>query len=510
MCDDILSKVEKARLSRWHFSVLGAAAVFYFISCAPGLLWQDSGVIQYRVWHNDFEGGMGLALSHPLFYVFAVGAKYIPVGEFAHRVNLVSAMAAAIAVANVFLLVRLWLGKNFPAVIAAVTLAVSHTFWRHGSIAETYTLYAALLTAELIILLLYCQKSDVKYLYWLGFANGLAISDHMLGSIPLACYAVFFVVLSVKKSIRIRDLAIIVVFWAVGALPYEYLIIKNIIQSSDMWGTLASAAFGDSWQGDVLNASLSMKIVKENILFLGLNFPTPNILLFFVGCIGLFKISTSRAFRNIIVALAILFLLFAFRYTVPDRYAFFIPFYCVVSIVVGLGVYFLQTKVSNKAFVYLVVIFSLLPIGVYAAVPRAAEAMEIGIGLKRQVPYRDEYKYFLQPWRTGYRGADRFAFEALDSVDKDAIIYADGTTAYPILLAQQVGGEQKDVTIVSGHGSINNIDNYDEEKIDRLFGERAIYVVSAVERYCPSFLSERYDLVKSGVLYRAVEKEDVN
>ena len=52
-------------------------------------------MIQYRVWHNDIEGGLGLALSHPLFYILAIGAKYIPVGEFAYRVNLVSAIAAA-------------------------------------------------------------------------------------------------------------------------------------------------------------------------------------------------------------------------------------------------------------------------------------------------------------------------------------------------------------------------------------------------------------------------------
>ena len=90
--------------------------MLYIVSCAPGPLWQDSGLIQLRVWHNDIEGFLGLAISHPLFYILAIGAKYIPLGEFAHRVNLVSAIAAAVAVANTFLLVRLWLGRNFPAV----------------------------------------------------------------------------------------------------------------------------------------------------------------------------------------------------------------------------------------------------------------------------------------------------------------------------------------------------------------------------------------------------------
>ena len=58
------TSIESVNLNRMYFSVLGFALLFYIFSCAPGALWQDSGVIQYRVLHNDIEGGMGLALSH--------------------------------------------------------------------------------------------------------------------------------------------------------------------------------------------------------------------------------------------------------------------------------------------------------------------------------------------------------------------------------------------------------------------------------------------------------------
>jgi len=166
---------------------LCCALALYIVSCAPGALWQDSGLIQYRIWHNDIEGFLGLAISHPLFYILAISAKYIPLGEFAHRINLVSAIAGAVAIANIFLLVRLWLGRNLPAVVAAVTLAVSHTFWRHASIIETYTLWTALFITELIMLLQYTKTRRVRYLYWLGLLSGLSIAVHMLASIPLIC-----------------------------------------------------------------------------------------------------------------------------------------------------------------------------------------------------------------------------------------------------------------------------------------------------------------------------------
>ena len=112
-------KSVKSTLTWRYFAVLCAALVLYIISCAPGVLWQDSGLIQYRIWHNDIEGFFGLALSHPLFYLVAIAVKTLPFGEFAHRINMVSAIAGAAAVANMFLLVRLWVGKDIPAVIAA-------------------------------------------------------------------------------------------------------------------------------------------------------------------------------------------------------------------------------------------------------------------------------------------------------------------------------------------------------------------------------------------------------
>jgi hypothetical protein len=505
--DSTFVGIAKPKLAQHYLVVLCAALALYIVSCAPGVLWQDSGLIQYRIWHNDIEGFLGLAISHPLFYILAISAKYIPLGEFAHRVNLVAAVAAAVAVANMFIFVRLWLGRNLPAVIAAVTLAVSHTFWRHASIIETYTLWTALFLAELIMLLQYTRSNRVRYLYWLGLLSGLSIAVHMLAAIPLVCYAVFLIFLVAKKEIRIGDLAIITLLWIVGAMPYEYLIVKNMIQTGDIAGTLASAAFGTRWQGAVLNASVSMRIVKENFLYILLNFPTPNAVLFFAGCVGLFKIPLNRGLRNVVLALIALFFLFAFRYTVHDRYAFFIPFYCVVSILIGLGTYLLQTRMNRGAFVLLVLFFSLLPVGVYAAAPTLARKMQLNIGTREDIPYRDDYEYFLRPWKTGYRGADRFADEVLSLAEDNAVVCADTTTVAPLLLAQQVKGKRPDVKIVSGAVNSKDAPRFDEQTIEQLLEDGPIYVVSPKPGYCPAFVLDNCDLVRAGILWQVTERE---
>ncbi len=516
----------KQKLGWWYAGVLCCALALYITSCAPGALWQDSGLIQYRIWHNDIEGFLGLAISHPLFYILAIGAKYVPLGEFTCRINLVSAIAGAAAVANLFLLVRLWLGKNFPAAVAAVTFAVSHTFWRHASIIETYTLWTAIFTAELIMLLQYVKTNRVGFLYWLGLLNGFAIAVHNLALIPLLCYAVFLVVLLAKKDIHLKNFATIVLLWIVGSLPYEYLLIKNMIQTGDVGGTLASALFGARWQAAVLNTSLSARILKENFLFILYNFPTPNVLMFFVG-VGwalahavpeahpTVKISPSRGFRNLLLFLMVLFFIFAFRYSVPDRYAFFIPFYCIVSVFIGLGAYLLAPGsrrgypgqwpgLNSKVFLYLVLIFSLLPVVVYTVAPTLAEKMQLNIGTRNDIPYRNDYKYFLQPWKTGYKGAERFADEALDAVENNAIIFADSTTVAPLLLAQQVKGKRPDVKIVSGIVSSKSAPSFNAHTIEQLLKSRAVYVVSRQAEYCPEFILDNYDLVPVGVLWRVI------
>ena len=100
------SSLTSKNIAVGYFVVLLAAAVLYIATCAPGPLWQDGGMFQYRIWYNDIEGNLGLALSHPLYHIIGIVVKYIPLGEFAYKINLISAVAAAFTIANLFLLLR--------------------------------------------------------------------------------------------------------------------------------------------------------------------------------------------------------------------------------------------------------------------------------------------------------------------------------------------------------------------------------------------------------------------
>jgi len=491
----------------WYLIVLAGAGMLYLLTCAPGVLWQDSGLYVYRIWHNDIQGNLGLALAHPLYFMIGIAVKYIPFGDLAWRINLISAVCGAVTIANLFLLLRLWLNRLIPALIGAVTLAVSWTFWQHAVIAETDTLLTALLFAELIMLLRYMQTKQIRYLYLLGFLNGLSIATCMWGMFGFVFYSVLLVILLVRKQIDLKHLCIILLFWVIGALPYEYLIIKDIILYGDVGATFASATFGNLFKNQVLNTSISMKIVFENIIFILLNFPTPNLVFFFVGLWALWKRSPNRGFANIIFALLVSFFLFAFRYTIPLRHAFFLPCYCLVSVLIALGADAVMRRYNHRTLVIAVLVFALLPIPTYCVAPDLARKVYKPLGQRRQRPYRDEYDYFLKPWKTGYRGAERFAREALDMVEENAIIYAYTTEVHALLYLQQVKGKRNDVKIVSDYDMSENAPVFNEDTIARLMKTSVVYVTTTEKGYCPNFLLQQYDFVQAGVLWKVVELE---
>lgn len=494
-------------VSKWYFGVLGIAVLFYLISCAPGALWQDSGMFQYRIWNNDINGGLGLALAHPLYHLIGILVKQLPFGEFGYRINLISAVFAAFTVANVFLLLRLWLGRNLPAVIGAITLAVSWTFWQHACIAEVYSLYTALFTAELVLLLQYLKRKQIGYLYLLWLFNGLAISNHMWGVIPLACYAFLLTETLVKGQISFKNVLIVIVFWVIGAFPYEFLIVKELIHTGDLAATLRSAFFGNTWDSKVLNTSITFRVALENIIFIGYNFATLNILFLFAGVSRLYKVAKTKKFNHIMLVLLIMFFVFAFRYPVPDRYAFFLPFYCLVSCFIGVGICEFLRYNTKKIFVILIFLFSFSTVAVYGIVPQLAERFEINLGTKRNIPYRNEYIYFLRPWQTGNNAPQLFATDVLNSVEEDAVLMADGTTVYALWYIQEINRVKRGVKVISEHGDYQNpIEFPTEENFGNLLAGKNVYVVSPVAGYCSSFVLKKYDFVKAGIIYRVIEK----
>lgn len=467
-------------------------------------------MLQWRVLGNDVEGELGLALSHPLFYLVAIGGKYILWGEPAWRVNVVGAALGALGVASMFLLVRLWTGRAWAALVSAVTLAVMHTYWRHAALPETYDMYVALLLGELSCLVGYVRTGRRGWVYGLALVNGLAVATHMMGVLSLAVWLVLGGVGLWRSRLRWRDAAVWVGLWLLGALPYLWLIGSALAEGQSLGAVVHSAAFGQSWAGAVLNRSVSLGLLRENVLLFGYNFATPNVLLTVVGVAWLFGRGGSKRWLGWVLAvMLVLYGGFAGRYTVADRYAFFLPFYALTAVLVGLGAAWVAQRwhwgVCWRAGVLLA---ALLPVGVYAVAPVVAERAQVRLGTKRQLPYRNEYRWFLQPWKRGYDGPARFARETFDTAGADAVVYADQTTVYPLLYAQRVGGCSRDVSVVSSRVHSGAVAALEEGSVAAWVARGQLYVVTPAAGYCPVFLLDHYDFEPAGPIWRVTVRPD--
>ena len=151
------------------------AAVFvlafatYVLSLAPGLGWLDAP--EFVAASADL--GIPHSPGHPLHPMLGRVAGYLPVGDLAFRVNLLSALCSALACTAVFAAARELIlelttqrgkSRQWTAALVGVAVALSPALWQQAVRAEVYGL-ATLLTATLVwMTLMYLRTADARVL----------------------------------------------------------------------------------------------------------------------------------------------------------------------------------------------------------------------------------------------------------------------------------------------------------------------------------------------------------
>jgi hypothetical protein len=493
--------VRTPRPSRWRWEyllVLAAAGGLYLATVAPGALWQDNGMAQVRVLRHDLRGDLGLALSHPLFYLLAIAFQTMPFAESAYKTNLVASVCGALTVANVYLLLRLLTARRAAAIVGALSLAVAHTFWQHCALAEVYTVSMALMTAEFLCLAQFARTSQPRWLVLLLLANGLGVSNHMLATLNLPVWGVLIVWLLAQRRLQVRHLLLGMVAWLAGASIYLVLIGQALAGGHAPGEVLRSALFGGAYAGQVLNIHLGPALLGKSVLYLGLNYPTPTALLALLGLAGI----RQHRWRPVPCSLGVLLaihLLWAVRYNVPDQYTFFIPTVVLIAIMIGLGA---DRFLERHHWPAVLIVLAALPPLVYLPLPWVARRAGVPLGLSRQLPYRDAYAYFLRPWKTGYTGPQRFVTEAQAVLPDGAVLLADSTAVRPIHYWMETGRWQRRITLYPGLNAPEDAPWPTEADLAEALRAGRVYVVSPVPGYAPGWLIQHYAVEPAGDLYR--------
>jgi hypothetical protein len=151
-----------------------AALALYIRTLAPSLLWGDTAEFQTLSYT--------LGMTHPSGYMtqimFGKLFTYIPVGNIAYRVNLMSAFFGALAVAETYLIVRLLGGWGLAALSASILLTLTEGFWWRALLAESYAPAAGMLATVWLLTLLWRNTGKWGFLFLAGLAGGLSLGIH--------------------------------------------------------------------------------------------------------------------------------------------------------------------------------------------------------------------------------------------------------------------------------------------------------------------------------------------
>ncbi len=183
-----------------HWLVAGIVGLILFAvyldTLAPSVLPKDSGRFQARA----YVLGIGHPTGYPTYIMLGKLFTYLPVGDVAYRVNLSSAVYAALAIMLLYL-VASRLTESLPAVIAALAFGVSRTFWREAVIAEVYTLNVLFLCAVLLSLVMWRERRSDRYLLLAAFLTGLSLTNHLTSALLIPCGGLF-VWLTDRRTVR--------------------------------------------------------------------------------------------------------------------------------------------------------------------------------------------------------------------------------------------------------------------------------------------------------------------
>lgn len=458
-------------------------------------------MFQLRVQQADYVGSNRLAQAHPLYIALGRTVAAIPLGSLTARIGFLSGLGMALALGNLAAIAAMLTGSRLIALLIAAMFATAQTPWLLSTMAEVYTWTAAGLTTEVYLLFRLVRRPCWQTLAALGLINGLGLSNHNLALLSLPAYVVLALTLVRRGRLSPTALFAALLAYLLGAGPYLYLIAREAIHTNSLGEAIHSALFGN-FRHAVLSLGFHRQYLKWNLCFLGMNFISLLAPLAIVGLVHLRHLGRPLALSiGYITAVHVVFLI---RYPRPDMFTFSLPSLTMLAVLAGLGAAVLAKKSPSLRRLTIVGLFlsiAVQPVA-YAAGPYLARAMGINVSRIRQLPFRDDLRYWLVPWKHNEDSAARFVAAAFRQAAPDGIIIADGTALLPLLFFQNLHQNRR-------FQSVALVDSFDPElkSFLRARHDRPIYLVAPGPTYAPPWLLCQAENTADGVLYRVYSPE---
>jgi hypothetical protein len=288
-----------------------------------------------------------LMLSH-------VFGRWMPWGRLAWRVNLLSAVCAALAAGLcAALLVQLGV-PAIPAAASALALGVTPVFWSQAVVAEVYALQALLVTVVWWLLARWRTGGSQRDLYAALFVLAFSLGNHMTTILAVPAVAIYVLRHEPKIWRNPRLLGWSVLCLAIGLGQYSYYVWRShdpstvfletrVTGLADLWGCITAARYRG--QMFAWPASIILRQRLPDLLGQGLRDLTILLPLALYGAVRL----RLPGFRGLLLLHAGCTLAFAAGYAIPDIAVFLLPVHITVALLAGVGLGGLYTRIPATA-----------------------------------------------------------------------------------------------------------------------------------------------------------------
>lgn len=491
--DDPLKRQRKHWIC--YLSVFFCFLTVYVLTAQRGVGWQDSGEFQYRALIGDYTWHSGIARAHPLYVALTqLGLILFSWLNPFYAMNLVSGLGLAVALTLLAIIVKRLTGQMRAAIASVCVLGLAHMAWWLGTIAEVYTWALAFVMAEVGCLIRYGENRKAGWLVLLFAVNGLHWSLHSTALLGLPVYVWVLsnaVIADVKRGgTWWQWLLLCALCWTVGGGLVLWQALQVFFVTGKLATVIESVLFGNGYGPQVLGVGgFSWAIWKANMALAGMSLLNPGWVLVLRGLY-----MGGGQVRSWLLALTVLHGIFWIRYFVADQAMFVLPTLGLGAVWLGLG-----AAACRKRTLWI-----LLVAGVIAQVaipPWLNRVAGKHVGRSRELPFRNETRYWLIPWKQNEMSAQQFADAVNNQMKAGDILFADSTTAASLMAIREFNKDAHAWRLISPWTG------EDVETLCHLAEQQNLLVVSPVKGYTHGVLLEKFEFDREGVLWRARKRE---
>lgn len=346
-----------------------------YLGClAPSITFYDSGEFVTAI---HFLGSAH-SPGYPLFLLFAKPFTWLPLGNIAFRVNLATAVSAALACLAAYHLVIVLLretcfcdeagfsvfAKKLAALCGAFAFAVSPRLWLQSNHDKPYPLLAFISAVMLLMLMRWReahQEGDEQPAWWYAtaFLAGLATGAHQTVVLLLPGCLLFVLATAPQAIRRIREWVITVGMLLLGGAVQLYLPLRAAAGTRQNWGDPDGFSrflwhlLRRGYPEDPHARDFSLLLKQLTAFNLPHEFGWVGLLFVLVGLWGCWQIQRVF-FAYLLVSLSAFWLVIAgyFNPQVESIFLteeFYTPLYLLAAVLVAIGLFAVAAKGAEAA-----------------------------------------------------------------------------------------------------------------------------------------------------------------